>query len=269
MKHFILLCLISLGFSATVKAQISPTVPENWHCDARWKKPLIFSGRVKQITDFKGLDSEQPIPADFKYQFHKTVVFEVEKFYKGKNEKNTSNEVSIHTVSQAAGKPFEFKENEKYLVYAANMGVIPMSKSWIYATVVEADGLTATLEKSSEAIAFLESVYQIDFNVLRDVLGYRGDENVIKGGLVSGRATNLPKPAYPKEARKVKAAGTINVTVLIDENGKIILAKAVCPSNVDLAESAEQAAFASSFTPTLLSGKPVKVTGVIVYNFIP
>lgn len=33
--------------------------------------------------------------------------------------------------------------------------------------------------------------------------------------------------------------------------------------------SAEKAARASKFSPTLFSGKPVKVTGVIVYNFVP
>jgi len=33
--------------------------------------------------------------------------------------------------------------------------------------------------------------------------------------------------------------------------------------------AAEQAARGARFSPTLLSGQPVKVSGVITYNFVP
>jgi hypothetical protein len=35
-----------------------------------------------------------------------------------------------------------------------------------------------------------------------------------------------------------------------------------------LRQAAEQAARESKFSPTMLSGQPVKVTGIVVYNFI-
>ena len=90
----------------------------------------------------------------------------------------------------------------------------------------------------------------------------------VSGGVLNGKATNLVKPAYPAAAKAVRAAGAVNVQVTIDETGNVISASAVSGHPL-LRASAVQAARSSKFTPTLLSGKPVKVTGVIVYNFTP
>jgi periplasmic protein TonB len=89
---------------------------------------------------------------------------------------------------------------------------------------------------------------------------------VVSGGVVNGKAVNLVKPPYPPAARAVRAAGTVNVQVTIDENGNVISASAVSGHPL-LKQAAEQAARSSKFSPTLLSGQKVKVTGVIVYNF--
>ncbi|HNU08779.1 MAG TPA: TonB family protein [Pyrinomonadaceae bacterium] len=91
---------------------------------------------------------------------------------------------------------------------------------------------------------------------------------VISGGVVNGKATNLVKPPYPAAARAVRASGAVNVQVTIDENGSVISASAVSGHPL-LRAAAVQAARSSRFSPTLLSGQPVKVTGVIVYNFQP
>jgi len=89
----------------------------------------------------------------------------------------------------------------------------------------------------------------------------------ISGGVLNGKATSLPKPIYPAAARAVNASGAVNVQVTIDEEGNIISAAAVSGHPL-LRQAAEQAARASKFAPTLLQGQPVKVTGVIVYNFV-
>ena len=90
---------------------------------------------------------------------------------------------------------------------------------------------------------------------------------VISGGIINGKAMNLVKPPYPAAARTVRASGAVNVQVVIDESGKVISATAVS-GNPLLRAAAEQAARNSNFTPTMMSGQPVKVTGVIVYNFV-
>ena len=73
-------------------------------------------------------------------------------------------------------------------------------------------------------------------------------------------------PTYPPATRAVRASGTVNVQVTIDENGSVISASAVSGHPL-LRQSAGQAARSSKFSLTILSGQAVKVTVVIVYNF--
>jgi TonB family protein len=86
-------------------------------------------------------------------------------------------------------------------------------------------------------------------------------------GVVNGKAVNLTKPAYPAAARAVRAEGAVNVKVTIDEEGNVISAEAVSGHPL-LQQASVQAAQQSKFNPTILSGQAVKVTGVIVYNFV-
>jgi protein TonB len=89
----------------------------------------------------------------------------------------------------------------------------------------------------------------------------------ISKGVVNGSAISLPRPAYPAAAKAVNATGAVNVQVTIDEEGKIISARAVSGHPL-LQGSAVAAARQAKFSPTVLSGQPVKVTGIIVYNFV-
>jgi periplasmic protein TonB len=89
----------------------------------------------------------------------------------------------------------------------------------------------------------------------------------ISGGVLNGKAINLPKPSYPGIARAARASGTVVVQVLIDENGNVVSASAVSGHPL-LTAAAVGAARQAKFSPTKLSGQPVKVTGVIQYNFV-
>ena len=90
----------------------------------------------------------------------------------------------------------------------------------------------------------------------------------ISGGVLNGKATSLPKPPYPPAAKAVRAAGAVSVQVLISETGSVISASAVSGHPL-LRPAAVSAARGARFSPTLLSGQPVKVSGVITYNFVP
>ncbi len=90
----------------------------------------------------------------------------------------------------------------------------------------------------------------------------------VSGGVLNGKATSLPKPAYPAAAKAVRASGSVSVQVLIDENGRVVSASAVSGHPL-LRQAAVSAAQGARFSPTLLSGQPVKVSGVITYNFVP
>lgn len=88
----------------------------------------------------------------------------------------------------------------------------------------------------------------------------------VSGGVLNGAAISLPPPVYPGMARRMRASGQVTVEVVIDENGKVLSARAVSGSTV-LREAAVQAAQRARFSPTKLSGQSVKVAGVINYNF--
>jgi protein TonB len=88
----------------------------------------------------------------------------------------------------------------------------------------------------------------------------------VSGGVVNGKAVNLVKPQFSAAAKAVRASGAVNVQVTIDEKGNVISASAISGHQL-LRPNAEQAARASKFSPTFLTGQPVKVTGFIVYNF--
>jgi periplasmic protein TonB len=89
----------------------------------------------------------------------------------------------------------------------------------------------------------------------------------ISGGVLNGKAISLPKPAYPPIARQAHASGTVVVQVTINEAGAVISAHAVSGHPL-LQGVAVAAARGARFSPTKLSGQPVKVTGVITYNFV-
>jgi len=88
----------------------------------------------------------------------------------------------------------------------------------------------------------------------------------VSGGVLNGSAISLPAPVYPETARRMHASGTVEVEVVIDENGKVSSAKAVTGPGA-LRDTAVQAALRARFTPSKLSGQAVRVTGKIVYVF--
>ncbi|MFN2499689.1 MAG: TonB family protein [Pyrinomonadaceae bacterium] len=90
---------------------------------------------------------------------------------------------------------------------------------------------------------------------------------IISKGVITSEAISLPKPPYPPLAKHLKIQGPVNVQVLISETGKVISAKAVA-GNPALVTAAQQAAMQARFSPTLLGDQPVKVSGIITYNFI-
>ena len=89
----------------------------------------------------------------------------------------------------------------------------------------------------------------------------------ISGGVLNGKAVRLVQPPYPAIARSAHASGQVKVQIVIDENGNVISATPVSGHPL-LQGAATAAARASKFTPTKLSGMPVKVSGVIIYNFV-
>jgi periplasmic protein TonB len=90
----------------------------------------------------------------------------------------------------------------------------------------------------------------------------------VSGGVLNGKALSLARPNYPPLARAAHASGTVVVQVTIDETGKVVSAHAISGHPL-LQAAAVEAAYRTRFSPTQLSGQPVKVTGTINYIFQP
>ncbi len=94
----------------------------------------------------------------------------------------------------------------------------------------------------------------------------RGKRAPISGGVLNGKAISLPMPDYPPDAKAAGASGAVVIQVTVDEQGDVLSAQPVS-GHAALQKAAVNAAFRAKFSPTLLMGEPVKVTGVIIYNF--
>ena len=90
----------------------------------------------------------------------------------------------------------------------------------------------------------------------------------ISGGVINGKAKSLAKPYYPPEARANGASGAVSIQVLLSEDGKVVTGSAVSGHPL-LHEATVEAACKAKFARTTLQGNPVKVSGVLTYNFVP
>jgi protein TonB len=89
---------------------------------------------------------------------------------------------------------------------------------------------------------------------------------VISKGPITGQAKSLPQPPYPELAKRIGVQGRVSVQVLIDEQGRVISATAIDGHEM-LKGAAQRAALQAKFSATTLGGLPVRVSGVITYDF--
>lgn len=85
------------------------------------------------------------------------------------------------------------------------------------------------------------------------------------GSVLQGHAVYRAEPLYPAAAKKERVSGAVIVEVTVNETGNVISTR-VCGPDL-LVPAAVEAARNWRFTPTLLSGVPVKVIGTITFNF--
>ncbi|MBO0725730.1 MAG: energy transducer TonB [Blastocatellia bacterium] len=85
-------------------------------------------------------------------------------------------------------------------------------------------------------------------------------------GITAGNALTKVSPIYPPMARQMKASGEVQVEITIDENGRVIEAKAISGHPM-LRVAAEEAARKWVFKPMRQDGKSMKQRDVLTFNF--
>jgi protein TonB len=84
--------------------------------------------------------------------------------------------------------------------------------------------------------------------------------------VLNSKLISAPPPIYPAMAKQIRMEGSVNIQILVDEQGKVVSAQVMSGSPM-LSPAAREAAMRARFTPTTLNGVPVKIQGVITYNF--
>jgi TonB family protein len=93
-----------------------------------------------------------------------------------------------------------------------------------------------------------------------------GGEVRLLGSVSWGDVIKKSQPRYPAQAKRVNAAGPVNVQITISETGRVIQAKATSGHPL-LREAAVEAARQWVFKPAILNGHPVKTETVLVFVF--
>jgi TonB family protein len=134
----------------------------------------------------------------------------------------------------------------------------------------DAEPLAATLQQYSCAMDQDKNQAKADEIRKRALLiegKSRPDYTVAEGGVLQGYATHKEQPSYPSAAKAERLSGVVFIQVEIDETGKVTNAKILCGADL-LAAPSREAALKWRFRPTTLSGQPVKVMGVLTFNFV-
>src|SRR5215813_7738448 len=84
--------------------------------------------------------------------------------------------------------------------------------------------------------------------------------------VVKGSATRKFQPLYPAIPKSEKASGAVMVQITINESGEVIDAQIISGHPI-FNDAALQAAKQWRFKPTILNGQPIKVKGVLTFNF--
>lgn len=95
----------------------------------------------------------------------------------------------------------------------------------------------------------------------------KDEEKTSPSSVINGKAISKPSPSYPIAAKRMGLSGPVAIKVTVDENGRVSDAKPLCGHPI-LATAGVDAACQARFSVTTLSGKPVRVKGIITYNFV-
>lgn len=214
----------------------------------------IFIGRVVETAPYRKYPKRaSPRTRPDEMQPQMIVRFAVERSYRKYEEQS----IEVEVLGNANQRSFVFQIGGRYLVFAQRklfdrrMSVSPCSR-------------TSLAANAQEDIDYLEGASRL--NPVTDILNYH-DDPVIQVSILQGKIISLPRPPYPEKAKAERAYGTVSVLILLDESGKVIRVKSLCGHPL-LMEAAETAARQARFSPTLVSGRQVKVSTIITYNFV-
>ncbi len=127
--------------------------------------------------------------------------------------------------------------------------------------------LLVGINSRDKALEIQKRLYKLDNKFDYNETAKTPVKNLEMAGLMIGKIVNLPRPSYSAEAKQAGISGSVIFKVTVDETGKVIAVKVLCGHPL-LVKGAETSIQQAQYKPTIVSGQPVKVTGVAIYNFV-
>jgi TonB family protein len=101
---------------------------------------------------------------------------------------------------------------------------------------------------------------------LDNICGTVENKKCISGGILNGTIVSVELPAYPQKTQEKQIEGVVTVQLVFNEEGEVILASPVSGPE-ELWAASIKATVNTRFHPIKLSGKLIKVSGVLRVNF--
>jgi tetratricopeptide (TPR) repeat protein len=126
--------------------------------------------------------------------------------------------------------------------------------------------LLLVANQRAEALEVQKRVFRLENGFDFDKLAVQKNKNLVQSGLMAGTLTVGPTPPYSQEAKNGGISGPVVLKLTLDERGQLSSIN-VLSGHPILSAPAELAARRSTYAPARLEGMPVKITGLLIYNF--
>ncbi len=123
------------------------------------------------------------------------------------------------------------------------------------------------IDRRAKALEAQKRLYLLENKMEYDDSDKTPTQSLEMAGLMIGKVVNLPRPTYLAEAKQAGISGSVVFKITVDENGKVIDVRTLCGHPL-LVKGAEPSMQAARYKPTMVSGRPVKVYGIAIYNFV-
>ena len=91
-------------------------------------------------------------------------------------------------------------------------------------------------------------------------------KKLAKGGLLINKRLQSETPRYPEERMFPRVSGLVIMKLKVDEQGKVVSATRLCGHHT-LASAFEKTLLKTTYAPTLIAGKPTKVSAIAMHQF--
>jgi tetratricopeptide (TPR) repeat protein len=126
--------------------------------------------------------------------------------------------------------------------------------------------ILSAANQRADALDVQKRVFRLENGFDFDQLTVQKNKNLVQSGLMAGTMTVGTTPPYSQEAKNGGISGPVVLKMTLDERGQLSSIN-VLSGHPLLSAPAELAARRSTYAPAKLDGMPVKITGLLIYNF--